>query len=407
MMNFFRENTRSRWKEQIKRTAFEINTNNDFSFIDRFIKDKRIILLGENSHGIADYFTIKNDVIRYLHQYHGFNVVVLESGLLEAALCKQFLSDESPEKRIQSSLLDIYHNEEMKPLVSEEWAQSIKLSGMDPQPTYPLTSKHMLDWIKINTDYELYESIRRVEELYFELDSEMLVKVTKPLKKRMKAVIQEYEGVLKLIDIKLKNCTNHEKQRMLLLIQRGMQNRLQWLQVNLKGYLSSGIQRGFNMFQNLEWLMNYYYKNEKIIVWAHNFHIRKKRPLTAKLLGIKSVGYWLQRKYPEDFYAIGLYAGSGEFATQLRVELEIDSMKKNHYHHLESLLYETSESDLFLPLNVQCQSTDRKMWFNRKWRLLESGFLGLSPMVIFPQYHYDAIIFIREVTSPNYLKRFE
>lgn len=407
MMNFIRENTRSRWKEQIKRTAFEINTNNDFSFIDRFIKDKRIILLGENSHGIADYFTIKNDVIRYLHQYHGFNVVVLENGLLEAALCKQFLSTESPEKQIQSSLLDIYHNEEMKPLFSEEWAQSIKLSGMDPQPTYPLTSKHMLDWIKINTDYELYESIRRVEEQYFELDSEMLVKVTKPLKKRMKAVIQEYEGVLKLIDIKLKNCTNHEKQRMLLLIQQGMQNRLQWLQVNLKGYLSSGIQRGFNMFQNLEWLMNHYYKNEKIIVWAHNFHIRKKRPLTAKLLGIKSVGYWLQRKYPEDFYAIGLYAGSGEFATQLRVELEIDSMKKNHYHHLESLLYETSESDLFLPLNVQCQSTDRKMWFNRKWRLLESGFLGLSPMVIFPQYHYDAIIFIREVSSPNYLKRFE
>lgn len=405
-MNFVREKTRNRWKEQIRGTASNIKTNHDFSFIDHFINDKRIILLGENSHGIADYFTTKTDLIRYLHQNHGFNVVVFESGLLEATLCKPFLSDDSPEKQIQNSLLDIYHNEEMKPLFSEEWAQSLTFSGMDPQPTYPLPSKHMLDWIKTHTDSELYESMRTVEEHFFELDAEMLVKITKSIKKRMKVAIQEYEDVLKLIDIKRKNDKNPEIQRMFLLIQRGMQNRLQWLQLNVKGYLSSGIQRGFNMFQNLEWLMNHYYNNEKIIVWAHNFHIRKRQPLIAKVLGIKSVGYWLQKKYAEDFYAIGFYAGSGEFATQLRVELEIDIKKKKHYH-LETLLYEASSSDLFLPLDVKKHSHDKKMWFNRKWRLLESGFLGLSPMLIYPQDHYDAIIFIREVTSPNYFKRSE
>ncbi len=120
IMNFIRENTKNLWKAQIKSTASEITTNRDFSFIDRFIKGKRMILLGENSHGIADYFKTEMDLIRYLHQYHGFNVVVLESGLLEATLCKPFLSDYSPEKQIQNTLLDIYHNEEMKPLFSEK-----------------------------------------------------------------------------------------------------------------------------------------------------------------------------------------------------------------------------------------------------------------------------------------------
>ncbi|MFD1386344.1 erythromycin esterase family protein [Oceanobacillus oncorhynchi subsp. oncorhynchi] len=405
-MNFIRENTKNRWKAQIKSTASEITTNRDFSFIDRFIKDKRMVLLGENSHGIADYFTTKTDLIRYLHQYHGFNVVVLESGLLEATLCKSFLSYYSPEKQIQNTLLDIYHNEEMRPLFSEEWAKSLKLSGMDPQPTYPLTSEYMLDWIKNYTDNELYETMRTVEEHYFELNTEMLVKMTKSLKRRMKIVIQEYESVLKMINNKQESYTNPEIQRMLLLIKRGMQNRLQWLRVNLKGYLFSGIQRGFNMYQNLEWLMNHYYKDEKIIVWAHNFHIRKRRTLTAKLLGIKSVGYWLQKNYPKDFYAIGFYAGAGTFATPLRVEFEIDTKKRNHYH-LEPLLYETSESNLFLPLDEKNQMPDKKIWLKRRWILLESGFSGLSPMVIYPQDHYDAIIFIREVTSPNYLKRSE
>jgi erythromycin esterase len=144
-LKFVRKSTRNRWKNQIKRTASEINDRNDFSFIDHYIKDKRVILLGENSHGIADYFTTKTDLIRYLHQHHEFNVVVLESGLLEATLCKEFLRGYSPDRQIQNCLLDIYHNEEMKPLFYEEWAQSIKISGMDPQPTYPLISEYMID----------------------------------------------------------------------------------------------------------------------------------------------------------------------------------------------------------------------------------------------------------------------
>src|SRR5690606_40654208 len=54
-MWFVRESTKNRWKNQMNRTSSEIKTSKDFSFIDRYIKDKRFILLGENSHGIADY----------------------------------------------------------------------------------------------------------------------------------------------------------------------------------------------------------------------------------------------------------------------------------------------------------------------------------------------------------------
>ena len=41
-MNFIRKGAKNRWKNQIKRTASEINDRNDFSFIDSFIKDKFI-----------------------------------------------------------------------------------------------------------------------------------------------------------------------------------------------------------------------------------------------------------------------------------------------------------------------------------------------------------------------------
>lgn len=399
-MSIITDTTWERWKKQINKTAKELNGYQDFSVIDQFIKDKRIILLGESSHGIADYFTSKIDLIRYLHQNHGYNVVVLESGFLEATLCKEFLTDSSPEKQIQNCLLDIYHNKEMLPLFHEEWAKSLKITGMDPQPTYPLISEYMIDWVNKHIDNELYQALHTNEKLYFELDKEMMFKITPKHKKMIKPMIKEYESLLHSIAQKLLVFQEPEKQRMLQIIQQGMQNRLKWLQVNLKGYLSSGIARGSNMFENLEWLMNHY-KHEKIIVWAHNFHIRRGQTLITKILGIKSVGYWLQQKYRDEFYSIGLYAGSGKFATQLRVELEIHTTKKSH---LELLLYKASNADLFLPLDVTNQVIDKKMWFKRKWYLLESGFMGLSPKVIYPQDQYDAILFIRKVKPPHYFK---
>lgn len=401
-MDFVRERTRSHWKDQIREIAGEINNDSDFSVIDRYIKNKRIILLGESSHGIGDFYTAKIDLIRYLHDLHGFNVVVLESGFIEATLCKRFLKDQPTKLQIQNCFLDIFHNEEMIPLFTENWASSIKLSGMDPQPTYPLISDYIIDWIRHYTNNELYRKIKEAEKAFFELDKQIMYKITKSLKVKMKSLIKEYQSLLHLINNKRQICTKQEERKILEIIQQGMQNRMDWLQLNLKGYLSSGIKRDLHMFENVEWLMNHYFKNEKIIIWAHNFHIRRKQTLISKILGIKTVGNLLSEKYPEEVYSIGIYAGKGKFSTQLRVELEIDASRKSH---LESLLSETSTTNLFLPLDVENQPVYKKMWYRRRWWLLESGFMGLSPKVIYPQEHYDAILFIRNVSSPGYLTR--
>ncbi|MFU8691682.1 erythromycin esterase family protein [Rossellomorea sp. FS2] len=400
-MDVVRMKKRNRWIKQIQQEVSHV-TEQDYSFLDHHIKDKRIVLLGESSHGVGDYFSAKIDIIHYLHKNHGFNVVVLESGLLEATMCNVFLRDTPAKEKIQNCLLDIFHNEEMKPLFIEDWAQNVQVSGMDVQPTYPLISEHMLDWAKVHVDNELYESLKKVEMLYFELDKEIMFKITKQLKARMKTAIEEYQKILLLLHSNRKEHMDHNESRMFELIHQGILNRVQWLEVNLKGFLSSGVLRGRLMYENLEWLMNHYYKGEKVIVWAHNFHIRKAQTLFSKLLGIKSVGYWLQQNHPNDFYSIGLYAGSGTYATQLRVELAINVQKKNH---LESLLNEATNEHVFLPLDLPDQERKNRMWFNRKWWLLESGMMGMAPKVIYPQDHYDALLFFKDVHPPHYFTR--
>lgn len=56
---------------------------NDYSFLDNVLKNKRIVLLGEQSHGDGATFDEKVTMIKYLHEKLGYNTLVFESGLYD------------------------------------------------------------------------------------------------------------------------------------------------------------------------------------------------------------------------------------------------------------------------------------------------------------------------------------
>jgi len=63
-----------------------INASDDFTDLAEFgqdIQGKRIIYLDELTHGEHEVFALKSRIIKYLHQYHDFDVVLLESGLFD------------------------------------------------------------------------------------------------------------------------------------------------------------------------------------------------------------------------------------------------------------------------------------------------------------------------------------
>lgn len=58
----------------------------DLDILIPLLADKRIVYLGENSHGVAEFNLVKTRLIQYMHQTLGFNIVAFESGLGDAAL---------------------------------------------------------------------------------------------------------------------------------------------------------------------------------------------------------------------------------------------------------------------------------------------------------------------------------
>lgn len=58
----------------------------NLSAFKEVLKDVEIIALGENTHGLGEVFAAKTELVKFLHQELGFDLVLFESGYGDAAL---------------------------------------------------------------------------------------------------------------------------------------------------------------------------------------------------------------------------------------------------------------------------------------------------------------------------------
>ncbi|HBF19015.1 MAG TPA: hypothetical protein DDW81_02895, partial [Cryomorphaceae bacterium] len=107
-----------------------------------------IIALGENTHGLGEVFAAKAELVSFLHQELGFDLLLFESGYGDAALAWERLDVLSPREftRIFSSNF-YYHSEEIEELVSYVKAQNggLKIQGFDCQPQQNYLVKRMTE----------------------------------------------------------------------------------------------------------------------------------------------------------------------------------------------------------------------------------------------------------------------
>jgi len=102
----------------------------------------RVVQLGEPSHGAGSCFAAKARIVKFLHQRHGFDVLIWESGLYDVALAQAAMrGTDDPMTAAQRGVFTLWSMAaEVKPLfayikASQATPRPLEMAGFDMQVT--------------------------------------------------------------------------------------------------------------------------------------------------------------------------------------------------------------------------------------------------------------------------------
>lgn len=356
-------------QEYIDRYAREIDPAaagfHGFSFLDSLLKGKRIVALGESSHGTEEYSATKLQLIQYLHEKLGYNVLLFESPMANCSYVN-LSGDTNTRQLVRNSIQSVWHTETVRRLFTYIKEKHIRFGGFDPQFMYSPYPEALFSGA-----LETYPAIKHT-----------LVQ----LEHRVAATIKTPRQYLSLKD----SFSAAYDRLAIQLAALPLSPLQQWVQqmmtVNAGYYarINQGDQRDSCMAKNIIWMAEKLYPHEKIILWAHNTHIDKD-PGHKKIMG-----KLLAAHFKEQFYGIGLYMVNGTTALNNRTIIPVQRAPKGS---LEEALTATGFRTTFIGTGHPL--FDRKM-VTLHW--------GKDRQHLTPGKSFDAVVLVNGVRPPAYLK---
>ena len=372
----------------------------DFSAIKKAIGDKRIVALGESTHGSGTYYKLKSELVRYLHEEMGFEVLAMESGLGDTYLAYSNIDSLSGIELRDYSVFGNFRATEANVLFEHIKAASMSKTplhyvGYDTQASseylYDMLSTILLDYDKELSD-SLSTRMRSYQRSYGYGSNGDSINYLKhrDIFVSTSNQVKEYLSKNEIKIISKHDLSQGDFDIMIRSLKMFSASYNMPFQDRYQGFAL----RDTYMAENLEWLLSEMYPTKKFIVWAHNSHIENDHMEGAN---IKWMGHYLKEKYEADYFSIGLFANAGEvyqYWTKSTIPIEnIDST------YIEHRIMTTEKHMPFLNLDGIKESSNTAWLFEPiNGNEIENG----GTVRFTPKKRFDGVIVVAESKGPTY-----
>lgn len=326
------------------------------------VGDARIVLLGESTHGSAEFYRMRDRISRELIKHRSFSFVAIEADWPDAARIDHHVRDlrrPAPEWTAFARFPTwMWRNQEMRTFV--DWLHSHNRHAEQA------VAFHGLDL------YSLYASIRSVLSYLDQVDAQT-ARIARqrygcltpwqadPAAYGSAALTEQYrtcerEVVANLTDLLGKQPLYVERdgERYFDALQnaRLIASAERYYRVMYYGSRAAWNLRDHHMFDTLKSLLSFHGPGSKGIVWAHNSHVGDSSATEMSLRGEFNIGHLCRREFGPAVYTIGFGTNSGTVAAASNWDEPMETMtvQPGMAGSYERLFHETNVARFLLPL---------------------------------------------------------
>ncbi|MDC6166807.1 erythromycin esterase family protein [Paucibacter sp. XJ19-41] len=380
----------------------------DLQPIGAAIGQRRIVQLGESSHGSGSMNKVKTRLIKYLHQQQGFNVIAFESSTFGCNLSLEAQSALTPSALMASCVFGVWHTREVEALFSyikqtQLSDRPLRLSGFDVQvssanetaATLRVFFESHLDALQAQPRDAVIAAA--VEANRSQGDGRLCFTGADAACQRIR---DAYASRVSALDtaISIAQAQSGKPGALAGLVLLSLRHALDMNFADANKTSRMFETRDLGMARVLTGLAERLFPEDKIMVWAHNAHIAEDYPQESLRNANEAVmGMHLHQRWGDQLYTIGLYMVGGQQADNNRAVTAVTPHKPDS---LESLFAPLPHVASFLPLPKQDLAEPGDDWLH-----------GLSIHKFWGRYEYrarlaqayDALLVIRESQAPVYI----
>lgn len=283
----------------------------DLMPLKNILKDKRIVALGEATHGTKEFFQMKHRMLEFLVKEMGFRFFAIEANLTEAYVVNEYVlhGKGDPQKALDGLYFWTWNTKEVMAMI--EWMREynkgktdkdkVRFYGFDMQAQSIAIAEFNKYLMRVDSGYagqvkDVVTRINGLEDIPGNKQAKQCAEEVSNIFTHLAENKQKYQAATSIREYEV------EKHNLAIVSQ--------FIAMISETDTAAMCQaRDSCMSENVKWLMNLEGDSAKFVLWAHNGHIAKDYMTSDGL----TMGYFLRKHYMDNYYALGFDFCQGSF----------------------------------------------------------------------------------------------